>query len=113
MTENLKVKINKLDLNSIPIEMVKLRMSEPLILADELAKEVDILVDVRGGGLTSQADAVRLAIARALNDYSKDKLKRKFLDYDRTLLVADIRKKEATKPNTSGNARAKRQKSYR
>ena len=40
------------------------------------------------------------------------KLKKTFLDYDRQLMIADIRMKEQRKPNDS-RARAKRQKSYR
>jgi ribosomal protein S9 len=53
-----------------------------------------------------------LAIARALVEKDK-KLKEVFLDYDRQLLVADVRQKESAKPNSHGKARAKRQKSYR
>ena len=52
--------------------------------------------------------------AKALVEYSKNsKLKEQFLEYDRNLLVADVRRKEPAKPNRHGQARAKRQKSYR
>ena len=40
------------------------------------------------------------------------KLKKHILEYDRNLLVADVRRKEANKPGDS-KARAKRQTSYR
>jgi small subunit ribosomal protein S9 len=40
-----------------------------------LAKEYDILVNVRGGGLTGQADAIKLGAARALCDMSPDNRK--------------------------------------
>ena len=73
--------------------------------------EIDIDIQVNGGGANGQADAIRLAIARALVEHDK-KLKKTFDDYDRLLLVADVRRKEACKPNDS-KARAKRQKSYR
>ena len=43
---------------------------------------------------------------------SKKSLKQTFLDYDRHLLIADTRYKEACKPGDS-KARAKRTKSYR
>ena len=87
------------------------RINEPLILAGDAAKKVDIDVSVSGGGWQGQNEASRLAIARALVKYDK-KLKEKFLKYDRHLLIADIRVKEMYKPNDS-KARAKRMKSYR
>ncbi|MEY4826009.1 MAG: ribosomal protein [Cyanobacteriota bacterium] len=40
-----------------------------------LAKEYDILVNVRGGGLTGQADAIKQGAARALCDMSPDNRK--------------------------------------
>lgn len=88
-------------------------MQEPLLLAEKVSASADIAVKVNGGGMMSQADAIRLAISRGLVEFSKDKtLEKTFLDYDRQLLVADVRRKEACKPNDS-KARAKRQKSYR
>ncbi|MCH8014397.1 MAG: 30S ribosomal protein S9, partial [Candidatus Dadabacteria bacterium] len=90
------------------------KLREPLTIAGDLANKVDIKVNVFGGGISSQADASRLAIAKSLIEYSKnDKLKEQFLNYDRNLLVADVRRKEPSKPNRHGQARAKRQKSYR
>ena len=73
----------------------------------------DIKVNVRGGGKESQIAASRLAIARALVNFTKsDELKRTFSRYDKSLLVADTRRKEAYKPGDS-KARRKRQKSFR
>ena len=106
-------------INSIPIEfmqpkLIRLKMQEPLIIAGELASKVDISIQVRGGGTLGQADACRLAIAKALVEFTKnDKLKETFLAYDRNMLVADVRRKEPAKPNRHGQARAKVQKSYR
>ena len=51
------------------------------------------------------------AIARVLVLFDK-KLKKPFLDYDRHLIINDIRRKEQRKPNDS-KARSSRQKSYR
>ncbi len=108
-----KVRINNQMIDSYGTAMIRLKIMEPLLIAGELGKKVDISVKVNGGGISSGADAIRLGIARALLEYSKDdKLKEDFLNYDRTLLVADIRRKEVCKPNDS-KARAKRQKSYR
>ena len=108
------VRINSIPLEFIHPKMSRLKLLEPLILAGDVAGKVDIDVDVAGGGVTSQAEASRLAIAKALVNFTKsDKLKETFLNYDRNLLVADVRRKEAAKPNRHGQARAKVQKSYR
>jgi len=107
-----KIRINNKSAEIISPITAKLKIQEPVIIAGPIAKSVDISVDVKGGGYNSQAEAARLAIARALVQYDK-KLEKNFLDYDRQLLVADVRRKEPKKPNTSKGARAKRQKSYR
>jgi len=107
------IRINKRPLDFFGSEIEKLKIQEPLILAGPLAGQVDIDIKVSGGGVNGQAEAARLAIGHALVKYSKDKkLEQRFLDYDRQLLVADVRRKETRKPNDS-KARAKRQKSYR
>lgn len=108
------VLINNKQLDAFKPELIKLRIQEPLLLAEKLAEGIDITVHVYGGGVTSQADAARLAIARGLVAYTNSTaLKNTFLEYDRQLLVADIRRKENAKPNSHGQARAKVQKSYR
>jgi len=106
-----KIKVNGRFLDNYSNQMFKLKILEPVILAEDVAKKVDISINVNGGGINGQADAARLAIARALVNYDK-KLEKVFSDYDRLLLVADVRRKETRKPNDS-KARAKRQKSYR
>ena len=108
------VKINNLILDCYGSKMYRLKLKEPLIIAADVANKVDISVNVIGGGIASQADASRLAIAKGLVEFSKsDKLKEDFLNYDRNLLVADVRRKEPAKPNRHGQARSKKQKSYR
>ena len=107
----------KITVNGTPVElssqeMYVLRMREPAILAGDVAKKVDLSVTVKGGGVAAQADAARLAMAKALVEH-KASLEDTFSEYDRTLLVADVRRKEPRKPNRQGSARAKRQKSYR
>jgi small subunit ribosomal protein S9 len=106
------VTINDVNLEDYQPQLYALRIKEPLILAGDVAKKVDIKVNVNGGGVAGQADAIRLAIAKALSEY-KSGLKEVFLDYDRQLLVADVRRKEPSKPGRQGKARSKRQKSYR
>ena len=108
------IRINNILIDFIEPKISRLKLREPLILAGDVADKVDIDVSVAGGGTTSQAEASRLAIAKALVNFTKsDKLKEVFLNYDRNLLVADVRRKEAAKPNTHGQARSKVQKSYR
>ena len=105
-------------INSIPLEnfrdnISRLKIFEPLLLSDSLKDKVNIKVDVHGGGYSAQADAVRLSIAKGLVKYSNDKkLKETYLNYDRNLLIADVRVAESSKPNDS-KPRKKRQKSYR
>ncbi|MGV8140933.1 MAG: 30S ribosomal protein S9 [Candidatus Woesearchaeota archaeon] len=107
-----KVTVNNIDLKIYSPELARLKIMEPLILAKDVASKVNIDIKMNGGGFINQADAARLAVARALVAYS-GKLKEVFLDYDRQLLVADIRMKEAGKPNHHGQARARTQTSYR
>jgi small subunit ribosomal protein S9 len=105
------VRINNEVLDIYQPQMCKLRIQEPLLLAGDISKKVDINIKISGGGQVSQADAIRLSIGRCLVKLNPS-LKKLFLDYDRNLLVADTRRKEPYKPNDS-KARAKRQKSYR
>jgi len=106
------VRVNSRLINFYEPAMSRLKIQEPLIIAGDKAKNINISIDVQGGGVSSQAEAVRLVVARALAQYDKT-LQKAFLDYDRVLLVADVRRKETHKPNCHGKARAKRQKSYR
>ncbi len=106
------VRVNSRLLQNIEPMISRLKMEEPLIIADEISKKYDINVSVFGGGFNSQAEAARLAIAKALLAKNA-KLREEFLRYDRTLLVADVRQRESRKPNRHGNARGKAQKSYR
>ncbi|MBN2458367.1 30S ribosomal protein S9 [Candidatus Woesearchaeota archaeon] len=107
------VKVNNILLENFEPRLARMKIKEPLLIADNISDKVDISVKVSGGGYMAQADAARLAIARALVGFVKgDSLKNVFLKYDRHMLVADVRRKEMCKPNDS-KARAKRQKSYR
>jgi len=108
------IRINKIPLQSYGANLYRLKIQEPLILAGELAKKVNADLTVMGGGMNSQAEAARVAIAKALVEHSKSsELKDTFLEYDRNMLIADVRYKEQHKPNRHGKARAKVQKSYR
>ncbi len=108
------VRINNILIDNYEPDMARNKIREPLILLPSIASKVDISVNSQGGGWMSQADAIRIAISRCLVSYSnKPADKETLLNYDRNMLVADIRVKESTKPNRQGSARSRRQKSYR
>ncbi|MFH1133228.1 MAG: 30S ribosomal protein S9 [Nanoarchaeota archaeon] len=106
------IRINKVPLVIYEPAMARLKIEEPLLLAGDIVHKVNIDVNVHGGGQSGQAIAARLAVARALAT-KHESLRATFLDYDRTLLVADVRRNEPAKPNSHGKPRAKVQKSYR
>lgn len=107
------VRINSKLLDVYEPEQAKFKIQEPLLIAGDLAKKVNINVSVNGGGWQAQSEAARLTVAKVLLEFADNKtLKQKFLDYDRHLLVADVRRKEPNKPNVS-KARKKRQFSKR
>jgi len=108
-----RVRINGYPLELWPIEMARIKMQEPLILAGDLAKKVDIEVNVKGGGYMGQAIATRIAIARGLVAYfQSEELKKLYEEYDPYMLKGDPRRTEPKKPGIK-HARSKRQKAYR
>jgi len=109
-----RVWINGVPIEIWPIEMAKWKMLEPLLLAGrKLWETVDIKINVQGGGVMSQADAVRMAIARGLVEYfQSEELKKIYLEYDRYMLSGDPRRTEPEK-YMRRSARRRWQKSYR
>src|SRR3989344_1860659 len=104
----------KVTINKVPYHLLnnfhKLSIEEPLRIARRNIKEMNFDIDVKvtGGGREGQIDAARLAVAKALVVRIKSPtLKKELEQYDRHLLVADVRRKEAYKPDDS-KARAKR-----
>lgn len=111
---NGKVSINKKDYKNLGM-FDRLKIEEPLRIAGNVLGKInfDVAVSVRGGGEKGQVEAARVALANAISDFAKKKeLTDAFLSYDRNMLVADVRRKEAYKPNDS-KARSKRQSSKR
>lgn len=72
------ITINKRELeNYFPTGTLQYKVKQPLTLTDN-EKTFDISVNVFGGGITGQAEAIRLAISRAmceLNDENRGILK--------------------------------------
>ena len=107
------IRINHQLLESYGQKMARLMIQEPLSIAGDYAKNVNININVLGGGWHAQAEAARGCVAKALVEYTKNKqLRQSFLSYDRHLLIDDARVNEVSKPNDS-KPRAARQKSYR
>ncbi len=107
-----KITINSRSIDTMEPRYVQLRVNEPVMLAGEKAKTMDIKVRVSGGGVWGQANASRTAIANAIVGWTKDnKLKDMYTDYDRSLLVSDPRRTEPHKPSRSskGPRRSKQQ----
>jgi len=109
----------KITINGKPYETLqffdRLKIEEPIRIAKGILGELkfNIVATARGGGEKGQIEAARVAISRAIIAFTGNKdVEKAFLDYDRNLLVADVRRKEAYKPGDS-KARRKRQTSYR
>jgi small subunit ribosomal protein S9 len=116
MTGSGRIRLNGFDINIFePLELRRM-MLEPLYVskaAGEQARRMDIKITTYGGGQSSQAQAVRGAIAKAIVAASKsDAIKREFLNYDRFMLIDDVRRVEPKKFK-GPKARARFQKSYR
>jgi len=108
-----RVRVDSQPVELVEPEMARLKMLEPFRIAGDQREQVDIEVAVEGGGTSGQADAVRTAIARGLVEHLNDaELRDAYMEFDRSLLVNDVRQREAKKWGGPG-ARARYQKSYR
>ena len=84
--------------NYFPSEALRVQVVQPLQLT-ESADKFDVLCTVAGGGITGQAGAIRLGIARALvelNAENRPRLKKE------GLLTRDARAKERKKYGMAG-----------
>ncbi|HLC59422.1 MAG TPA: 30S ribosomal protein S9 [archaeon] len=90
-----KVRMNSIPLENWGSEYLRLWISEPLVLAGDVANKVDVDVTVKSGGIVGQAEAARMSIAKSLVNHFKDKnLYATYMQYDRNLLVYDPRRNE-------------------
>jgi len=108
-----RVWVNGVPVEFIPMELARMKILEPLLLIGDLAKKIDVKVNVKGGGYMSQAEAARVAIARGLVEFfESDEVKTILKEYDRHMLSGDPRQ---TEPKKWGRYSARRrwQKSYR
>ncbi|MBI5036838.1 30S ribosomal protein S9 [Candidatus Micrarchaeota archaeon] len=105
-----KIYYNGSALTAVSSPCVRQIVSEPLRFVD--AFNCDAFISVSGGGVMGQAQAARVALSHALVDVYGDELKKKMLDYDRTLIIEDPRRVEPKKFK-GPKARARFTKSYR
>jgi small subunit ribosomal protein S9 len=108
-----RVYVNDQSLDYFTPEVARMKILEPLIIAGDRAKQVDIRVNAEGGGVMGQAEASRIAIARALAGWTKSsELRKSFMAFDRVMIAGDQR---LTEPKKFGgpSARRRKQKSYR
>jgi len=97
-----KFVVNKKDVNEFfRIDKDQMSVRTPLMVT-ETAKELDVFVNVRGGGISGQSGAVVLGLARALVEANKD-----YEPYLRAknLLTRDARKVERKKYGQRGARR--------
>ena len=94
-----KIEVNGVDVdNYVPRESLATIIKQPLNVLGKI-KEYDISVNVKGGGLSGQAGAIRLGISRALiliDPENRPALK------SNGLLTRDSRKVERKKPGQPG-----------
>ena len=92
---NGKITVNKKDYKTyFPVPTLQYIVTQPLEIAESLAK-YDIIANIDGGGVSGQAEALKLAIARALckiNPENRPPLKAK------GLMKRDPRMVERKKP---------------
>jgi small subunit ribosomal protein S9 len=66
------ITVNQRDIKEyFPSEILQTIINQPFSVSGELGK-YDVKVNVKGGGVAGQAEAIRLAIARALCEVSAD-----------------------------------------
>src|SRR3989338_4342169 len=107
------VRLNSQLLSSLENRYAREMIAEPLRVVPEVASQVNISLNVVGGGAIGQAQACSVAVARALIGFSGDEsVRRKILEHDRFMVTEDSRR-VAPKKYKGPKARARSQKSYR
>ena len=93
------IKVNRRTFEEFfPREALRMQIRTPLVLT-ETTDKFDVLATVAGGGVSGQAGAVRLGIARALVTYNLE-LRKKLKDEG--MLTRDARAKERKKYGMAG-----------
>ena len=90
-----KMTVNKRDFSEyFPKGVLHYKLSQPFLLTDTIGK-YDVNVNVKGGGVNGQVEAIRLGISRALVEVSEEN---KPLLKAESLMTRDPRMVERKKP---------------
>ena len=90
---NGKITVNGRDVNEyMPFDTLVMDLKQPLVLT-ETENKYDVVAEVKGGGFTGQAGAIRLGITRALLEAGCDRKTLKTAG----MITRDSRKKERKK----------------
>ncbi len=111
------ITFNDFDISTVKPKEFREMILEPVNMSSmtrEVADKSNIRIYVTGGGSSGQAQAARSALAKVIMkaSSSSDAVKKMYMDYDRNLLVDDVRQVEPKKYK-GPKARARFQKSYR
>ena len=111
-----RITVNRVDIRVLKPKELRELILEPVNVSGttrEIAGNADISISVRGGGASGQAQAARSALAKVIAKAAPgDAVRKMYMEYDRTLIVDDVRQVEPKKYK-GPKARARFQKSYR
>src|SRR5437660_10327116 len=97
-----RIYINDQSLDHMYPEVARMKIEEPLLIAGDRSKAVDIRVSIEGGGVMAQGEAARIAIARALAGWTKGtELRKNFRACERVMIAGNQR---VTAPKRFGAA---------
>ncbi len=105
-----KIIVNGKDVKEyFPFEVLVMDLTQPLVLTNT-QEQFDVIADVKGGGFSGQAGAIRLGITKALMEYdvtnpSEAESFRKILKIN-GFVTRDSRVKERKKPGLKKARRA-------
>ena len=120
-TDSTGIYINQIPINNIEPKLMKDKIYAALSYTESsfsnLLEKININIKVNGGGVSSRTDAAIVCIMNCILQYLKtqtddDEWGRKLKEFDRSVLVPDVRRK-MRKTILGQGARSKEQKSYR
>lgn len=109
------IRINSKLIDTITPPELRAEMLKGIYLSDvtkEIAKGLDMKINVYGGGVSSQSQAIAGAIARIIAEKGGEQVRDMLMDYDKRLITDDSRRVEPKK-FLGPKARARFQTSYR
>jgi small subunit ribosomal protein S9 len=109
----------KIIINKTPVDVLfsgykKEIVLEPTKIVPDKYEKLDFFINVCGGGVSGQLQTIRSCIAKGILEANnnKEEIREKFINYDRHLIVDDVRQTESKKQLGPG-ARSKKQHSKR